>query len=126
MSDLNTVGVTVENGKYTVKQDADGRLTALRYGEPWRDCCGDGLIYALAAEVESLRDLLVGGQAALPPKPGAVRWWPKCDERPQRGWWAPGEYMNTCHHCQGHFVGDKRAAWCADCAYASPEAVSTP
>ncbi len=50
--------VTVADGKYTVKQDATGRLTALRYGEPWRDCCGDGLIYMLAAEVETLREQL--------------------------------------------------------------------
>jgi hypothetical protein len=50
--------VTVGDGKYTVKQDATGRLTALRYGEPWRDCCGDGLIYTLAAEVETLREEL--------------------------------------------------------------------
>jgi len=50
--------VTVGDGKYPVKQDATGRLTALRYGEPWRDCCGDGLIYTLAAEVETLREEL--------------------------------------------------------------------
>lgn len=52
------LSVTVGDGKYTVQQDASGRLTALRYGEPWRDCCGDGLIYTLAAEVESLREQL--------------------------------------------------------------------
>ena len=50
--------VTVGDGKYTVKQDVTGRLTALRYGEPWRDCCGDGLIYTLAAEVDMLREQL--------------------------------------------------------------------
>lgn len=50
--------VTVGDGKYTVKQDASGRLTALRYGEPWRDCVGDGLICALAYEVDSLRERL--------------------------------------------------------------------
>lgn len=50
--------VTVGDGKYTVKQDASGRLTALRYGEPWRDCVGDGLICALACEVNSLREQL--------------------------------------------------------------------
>ncbi len=50
--------VTVGDGKYTVQQDATGRLTALRYGKPWRDCCGDGLIYTLAAEVETLREEL--------------------------------------------------------------------
>lgn len=50
--------VTVADGKYTVKQDASGRLIALRYGEPWRDCVGDGLICALAYEVDSLREQL--------------------------------------------------------------------
>jgi hypothetical protein len=50
--------VTVGDGKYTVTQDASGRLTALRYGEPWRDCVGDGLICALAYEVNSLREQL--------------------------------------------------------------------
>lgn len=54
----DVLNVTVESGKYTVKQDASGRLTALRYGNTWRDCTGDKLIYALAAEVESLRELI--------------------------------------------------------------------
>lgn len=51
-----TLNVTVGDGKYTVIQGQDGRLRALRYGEEWRDCCGDGLIYTLAAEVEKLRE----------------------------------------------------------------------
>jgi hypothetical protein len=55
---------------------------------------------------------------ALPPAPGSVRWCPKQDDRPQLGWWAPGEYMNLCHKCNQHFIGDKRAGYCADCAYA--------
>ena len=50
--------VTIAGGKYTVRQEAGGRLVALRYGESWRDCCGDGLIFALAAEVEELRNEL--------------------------------------------------------------------
>ncbi|HEY9816335.1 MAG TPA: hypothetical protein V6D20_11130, partial [Candidatus Obscuribacterales bacterium] len=49
--------VTVGDGKYTVRQDETGRLTALRYGEPWRDCCGDSLIYTLAAELaQAIKD----------------------------------------------------------------------
>jgi hypothetical protein len=48
--------VTVYHGKYTVIQDPGGGLSALRYGEPWRDCTGDGLILALAQEVEELRE----------------------------------------------------------------------
>ena len=47
--------VELDNGKYTVKQDSSGRLYALRYGEEWRDLCGDNLVYQLAAEVERLR-----------------------------------------------------------------------
>ena len=52
------LNVTVDGGKYTVTQDATGRLKALRYGMVWRDCVGDKLIYALAVEVESLREKL--------------------------------------------------------------------
>ena len=48
------MNITIANGKYTIIQDESGRLKALRYGEEWRDCCGDGLIYALAAEIEEL------------------------------------------------------------------------
>ena len=58
-------------------------------------------------------------QSALPPAPGSVMWMPKQDDRPQRGWWAPGEYLNLCRRCNKYFVGDKRAGICADCAYES-------
>lgn len=50
------MSVSVENGKYTV-QLKYGRLMALRYGQTWRDCCGDNLILALASEVDRLRNL---------------------------------------------------------------------
>jgi hypothetical protein len=53
MSDL--LRVTVANGKYTVVLPEGGGLHALRYGEAWRNCMGDGLILALAQEVEALR-----------------------------------------------------------------------
>jgi ubiquinone biosynthesis protein UbiJ len=49
------VEVSVEDGKYTVIQKSTGRVIALRYGEEWRDCVGDGLILALAQEVQELR-----------------------------------------------------------------------
>lgn len=39
------------------------------------------------------------------------------DSRPQKGWWAPGNYLNTCVLCKKEFVGDKRAGHCAPCAY---------
>jgi len=55
-SELNgLLCVSVADGKYTVKQDKSGRLKALRYGEEWRDCCGDNLIYWLAVELDELR-----------------------------------------------------------------------
>lgn len=50
--------VTVYDRKYTVVQSSDGRTRALRYGEEWRDCVGDGLILALAQEVAELRERL--------------------------------------------------------------------
>ncbi len=68
------LSVEVGDGKYTVQQDRKGRLTALRYGEPWRDCCGDGLILTLAQEVSGLRakikrmansDFLIGQRVIL-------------------------------------------------------------
>ena len=44
----------------------------------------------------------------------------KTDERPKRGAWAPGKYLNRCRKCEAGFVGDKRAMICADCAYSGP------
>ncbi len=52
------LNVPVADGKYTVLVAADGRLKALRHGEEWRDCVGDGLVLALAQEVEELRNEL--------------------------------------------------------------------
>lgn len=50
--------VTVYDGKYTVVWGGDKPLRALRYGEEWRDCVGDGLVLALAQEVRSLASAL--------------------------------------------------------------------
>ena len=52
-----------------------------------------------------------------PPAPGWVAWMPKRDSRPQKGWYAPGEYLVMCRRCRDYFIGDKRAFLCADCAY---------
>lgn len=42
----------------------------------------------------------------------------KEDSRPKKGGWAPGNYSNICRNgCGEHFIGDKRAFSCADCAY---------
>lgn len=35
-----------DNGKYTVIAD-QGKLTALRYGEPWRELTGDNLVHCM-------------------------------------------------------------------------------
>lgn len=44
------------------------------------------------------------------------------DDRPQRGGWAPGQYVFIkCRTCDCVFQGDKRAHECADCAYARPD-----
>lgn len=42
-------------GKYTVIHDQGTGLRAERYGEPWRDLTGDGLVLAMAHEIEALR-----------------------------------------------------------------------
>jgi len=47
--------VTVYGGKYRYIFDKDG-ARALRHGEPWRDCCGDGFILALAQDLEEARE----------------------------------------------------------------------
>lgn len=53
---MNTIlSVKLENGKYTVEQSDNGELYALRYGEPWRDLCGDNLVYSMASEIDRLR-----------------------------------------------------------------------
>lgn len=42
----------------------------------------------------------------------------KTDARPRRKGWAPGNYVGgKCTDCKCSFIGDKRAALCADCAY---------
>lgn len=49
--------IDVNNGKYTVVfDDETGKLTALRYGEPWRGIQGDNLVYWLAMELQEARE----------------------------------------------------------------------
>lgn len=55
----DVLSVTVCNGKYTVILPANGGLKALRYGEEWRDLCGDGLILALAQEIEEKQQAIL-------------------------------------------------------------------
>lgn len=61
---------------------------------------GEQLISAARAAVESIKRM----------KPA--------DDRSPKGGWAPGGYMCLCSECDEHFIGDKRAYKCADCAYA--------
>lgn len=46
--------VTVADGKYTISHDNGTAFKALRYGEPWRDLTGDGLLLALVQHIEKL------------------------------------------------------------------------
>ena len=49
--------IDVNNKKYTVVFDEDtGRLSAERYGEPWRDLTGDHLVYNLAMDLQEARE----------------------------------------------------------------------
>ncbi len=65
MTDL--LRVPVDDGKYTIVQDAQGRLTVLRYGEAWlgygsdkADAVvpGSKMLIAMACELEELREKL--------------------------------------------------------------------
>ncbi len=52
----NPTHVTVCDGKYTVIYDFDtGQSECLRYGEPWRDLCGDKMVLALFDTIIELR-----------------------------------------------------------------------
>lgn len=63
MTDL--LRVPVDDGKYTIVQDAQGRLTVLRYGEAWLgygsdkpDIPGSKMLIGMACELEELREKL--------------------------------------------------------------------
>lgn len=51
--------IELEGGKYTVIHDNGLDFHALRYGERWRDLTGDGLVLAMAQEIEDLHDALL-------------------------------------------------------------------
>lgn len=52
-SDLTKIELA--EGKYTVIHRHGTEFQALRYGEPWRDLTGDGLILAMCQEIEALK-----------------------------------------------------------------------
>jgi hypothetical protein len=71
--------VVLDGGKYEVGRTADGRVVALRYGEPWRDCVGDNLVGEMLSllldyqdvnddkfELVSKLDVLINGPVAAP------------------------------------------------------------
>ena len=67
---MSETRIDLEGGKYTVIHNDDGvGLHALRHGSPWRSLLGDGLVLAMAQEIETLRaarvDLLVLADAVL-------------------------------------------------------------
>jgi len=39
--------INLYDGKYTFKEQEDGSLICLRYGEKWRDFIGDNAVHAL-------------------------------------------------------------------------------
>lgn len=48
------IDLEVYDGKYRFVFDAKGSR-AYRYGEPWRDCTGDGFVLALAQDLQEAR-----------------------------------------------------------------------
>ena len=63
------------DGKYTVIND-NGRLTALRHGEPWgRDLVGDTLVYWMLCEVDDLRAQRDALLEALKPMIDLAEFW---------------------------------------------------
>lgn len=53
MSNIESV-IRLEGGKYEVRHSNGTGLRALRYGQPWRDMTGDGLVLALVHRIEEL------------------------------------------------------------------------
>ena len=52
--------VKVGDGKYEVLHENGAGLHALRYGKPWRDLTGDGLVLALVQRIEELESAPFG------------------------------------------------------------------
>jgi len=70
MSTTDALNITTLDGKYTVVLSSEGYLRALRYGQPWRDCVGDGLILTLAQDIETLTKRLTDSPTAPSETPG--------------------------------------------------------
>lgn len=55
---MSNILKVVVDSKYTVVQDLNGKLFALRYNKAWRDCVGDNLILSLVNELNEARNKL--------------------------------------------------------------------
>lgn len=45
------------DGKYTIQFDnKTGKLSALRYNEPWRDLSGDGMVLSMLQDITDLKE----------------------------------------------------------------------
>lgn len=53
------MNIKLDNGKYEFIVNNNGTMKCLRHGEEWRDLTGDGMVLAMAYEIERLRDELV-------------------------------------------------------------------
>ena len=50
--------IDIANGKYTIYQEKQGSLKALRYGEPWQDLCGNNMVFNLMIELIEAKDTI--------------------------------------------------------------------
>ncbi|WP_313329432.1 hypothetical protein [Comamonas sp.] len=60
---MTTETISLDDGKYTVIfafGDAPFRFEALRYGDKWRDLCGDKLVLAMFNRIQELESALQG------------------------------------------------------------------
>lgn len=64
MSDLD-IDITLDDGKYRYTFDNKGHAKAYRYGEPWRDVVGDGLVLAMAYHIAELETNLANVKQLL-------------------------------------------------------------
>jgi hypothetical protein len=65
-TDPDAFRVDVAEGKYSVLHDGKGKMTALRYGEPWgRSLVGDNLVFSLASELHEARQAIAAIRAKL-------------------------------------------------------------
>lgn len=57
---MDKTRINVADGKYTIAHERGANLRVLRYGEEWRDACGDNFTLACAQEIERLVAALQG------------------------------------------------------------------